>query len=96
MRGNRTGPSALSGLRPGPHGGCAPATPSEKLKNLFLESKNKGGLAASFAPAFRLILQLENASRRAAGRRCRVYAGNVRQACEKISARFQVTSPANQ
>ena len=62
MRGNRMGPSALSGLRPGPHGGCAPATPSERLKNLSLKAKNKGGLAASFAPAFRLILRLENAA----------------------------------
>jgi len=45
LRGNPMGPSALSGLRPGPHGGCAPATPSERLKNLPLKAitKEAGG-----------------------------------------------------
>lgn len=61
LRINRRGPSAHSGLCPGPRGGCAPATRSRNLKTFSEKKKNQEAWRPSFAPTFRLILQLENA-----------------------------------
>ena len=49
------------GLRPVPHGGCAPATPAENRQNLSEKKKTRRPGGGASLPAFRLILQLENA-----------------------------------
>ena len=41
----------MSGLCPGPHGGCAPATRSRKSKPFFEKKSQKEARSRSFAPA---------------------------------------------
>jgi hypothetical protein len=52
---------ARFGAWPRTLGGYAPATPSERTSNLSQRKKTEEAWRRSFAPAFRLILRLENA-----------------------------------
>jgi hypothetical protein len=57
-------PNGTSGVAPDPTG-AAPLRPAlEELPNLSQRRKNKEAWRRSFAPAFRLILRLENATSR--------------------------------